>query len=199
MRHAGLIALALVAGSAQADVVATFTQRATDVQLKVTGSLDLTLLGTSFLTGANPSSVLLTAGGFRAGPSGTTPSITYRVNNYYTGFASGVHLGTYLSGPNVSFDNNAAVDQVRIQSDYVSGSSFTTLATFAGNLAGLGITSLDPVVMHITGSGPGAGTQTLTVQFAIAPVPEPQSVALMLLGLGALGLRAIRRAGSAQG
>lgn len=193
MRHAYLIALALVAGSAQADVVATFTQRASDVQLEVTGSLDLALLGNSFLTGTNPSSVLLTAGGFRAGLPPSTPSITYLVNNYYVSFGSGSHIGSYLSGPNVSFDNNGTVDQVRIQSDYVSGSSFTTLGTFAGDLAGLGITSLNPVVMQFTGSGPGAGTQTLTVQFAISPVPEPQSAALMLAGLGVLGLAAKRR------
>ena len=189
-----LFSCCLIAGAAQAHVVATFTQRTNDVLLELSGSLDRALLGTNFASG----NASLTSGfgnpSIRVGPGGAGPAETYFLNDFYPlGIKPQNSVGTYVSGPAVGFFDNGVGDQIRLESAYVSGSTLLSSATFAGSFASLGINSLNQRVANITGTGPGAGTQTLTINFVTAPVPEPQSLALMLAGLGAVALVCKRR------
>lgn len=190
-----LLSCSLLAGAAQADVVATFTQRSSDVLLELRGSVDRTLLGTNIIfSGDSLLNTGFSNGTIRIGPGGTGPAVTYGLNDYYPlGIKSNNSPGTYLSGPVLGFSDNGLVDQIRLQNSYVSGSTFQSFAAFAGSFASLGIINLGQRVVTFTGTGQGAGPQTLTVNFVTAPVPEPQSLALMLAGLGAVALVCKRR------
>jgi len=191
---ATVLALAAgITGSAQASVIALFTQRADDVLLEVSGSLNLGGLGPPNTAGNYVTSTLANFGGMRVGPGVEQYQIIYVVGDYFIPFvAPGFPgIGTYISGLSIAFDDNGWDDQIRIQGDYVSNSYFESVGVFDGDFASMGITDTADVVMRLPGE------QTLTVRFAFqadpSNVPLPASLPLLGAGLFAVALARQRR------
>ena len=181
------LAMAFVAGPANAKVTINVSEVGGDVVFVTTGSLDLT--GATFLNGIGYSDGFISGGSNWYIASGLGDS----VDNYaMTSFAGpfGTSTNFFSSPSSVSGDdffiwgNSGNNEQVGVPVGYISGSAINSGMVFSGNtIAGLTMT-------------PGTYIYTIpndTITLNITAVPEPEAYAMMLAGLGLLGFTARRR------
>jgi PEP-CTERM motif len=180
--------LSLAGAAAQASVVITFTQTASDVKVVWDGSFDVSFFTNGTFRQPRPFGVSLNELQLITGPATTAfiqweagPSATSTLP-FITG--STLQVGTPDGGDPMGLfvSNPAFIDTtfLRLPVNYVSGTSLHTAGTWAGSFSSLGLIP-NTVVMNL------AGNQTITVNFVDASlVPEPDSAALVGLGLAGL-------------
>lgn len=178
------VLFSLFAANIQASVVGVFTERATDVLLEFTGSID-----TSAFSGPIANTMSYTSlggGGIAVGPgSANGNTITYIINDFFVPVGGGYTAGTDIGGEVFALFNNGSADQIRLDAGYVSGSPIHAIASFLGSFASLGINPASDIVMNLQGD------QTVTLQFTTeqpviepaAETPLPGSALLLLSGL----------------
>lgn len=188
---AGLLALGSFA-PAEASVVATITERPTDLLLTIEGSLDLTSFGTPVLI-SNPIAIngFVAAVGDVAVRNPSQPSLLrFNLTGGFADFGGGgFSFGAFLTGDNVSFEDNGSAGRiVSLPSDYVSGEALFAQAVISGSIASRGLT-----VGSFLSPLPDDQSLTVIVQ-PLSTVPLPAALPLLLTGLGALALARSRRA-----
>jgi hypothetical protein len=176
-------ALALLlggSGQARAEFIITFAQDGPDVDVTGTGSLNLTAL-TFDIAGSGVLGIIPRNTTVQIGTAG--PLDDYRGISGPSSFGPG---GIALTGSGTGPIVGLFEDLLVTPDGYVSGSSFTSSATFDNTtISGLGLT---PGTYTWTWGSTANGTadDLKIVIPAATAVPEPAS--LTLLGIGALGL-----------
>lgn len=175
----------VLSSAANSAIVIDIMQNGADVVTNASGSLDTSALtsillktGSARIQGttvaANSSgSVTLNGYGVFSGPLSIGPGTT--------SFSATSHSGTDFAFSYLPVNANGPV--AYLPTSYVSGTSFTSGAVYAGQtLSTLGLTAGQYLYTY--------ETQTVTIN--VAGVPEPVTWAMMLVGFAAIGV-AIRR------
>ena len=188
MKHFAWAALALVIGAvamtpntAQSAVIITFEETGGDVTMTLTGSLNVSALGTPSLTTV----------GNGVGPSIPNIAVGNVIDFYGSAGLTGPAFGPggpagASSASGDSFFFNVSLDAVGVPGGYVSGTALSSTLTFLGEtFLSMGMT---PGSYLYTFPG-----DTITVNVGPVSVPAPAGLPLMLMGLGAVALVRQRR------
>jgi hypothetical protein len=179
-----MVSILAATSEARAAFITTITQSGPDVVATGTGSLNinaLTVLGPvgGVSNNMNPSVAYL-AIGVDGAQNTFYFGMTVRPSNFGTG--AGSTPSTVRSGPIVTIQGN---DALVLPQSYVSGSTFSSSATWSGSTyASLGLTP----GTYVFSWGSGADADSYTIQ-VVSPVPETSHTLLAgLAGAAAFGL-----------
>ena len=184
-----LLVSVVAAGNAAASLIFDFTEVAGNVELVVSGSIDLNATTFAFTSGNSNDLIVPSIGAILVGDPETS------TNNYTVPFASWTAFGP---GPvsASSFDVDGG-DRIALYGNpllglplgYQSGAPLSATGTiFGATFASLGMTT-GSWVSTLTN---GTATDTVVVNVGITAVPVPEPATLLLLGTG-LGAVAARR------
>jgi len=175
--------LVLTATVAQASVIATLSERNTDVLLTIEGSLDISSFG-SALTLSNSIDVngFLPSNGevFVETPFESDVD-RYEFSGVLTPFGTGaISFGSFDAGGQVAFFRNGSNIQIQLPDAYTSGTKLFGQASVGGDFASLGIST----GIFVTAL---PGNQSLTVVTTpLSAVPLPAGGLLLLSGVAVL-------------
>ena len=191
---AAALGLAVFSAGAQASVVMSISEVGSDVVAMASGTLNLG--GLSFSSQDNGALNAFVFPSFAAVGVGPAPSDTDVYSGAIAGpttFGIGARTGA-SSGAGDAFALNGFTELLFVPRDYVSGSSLSASATFAGaTLASLGISP----GTYVYSWGSGLNADTFTIDVERGAVPEPSTWAMMGLGFAALGFVSYRARRSA--
>ncbi len=190
-----VVTLLLLSSTTRADIVINFSESGGFTTATISGSVDLSLLGTpSSVNNNQPTRYIWPTNAWFSNAtssvsrySGTTFSPT---TGYGTGgFATTTGIGTGITGQTFGFYRSNGL--LEIQSGYVSNSPLNGSLIVLGTIASLGI---DPFTQYSISRTAGGGTgvaQTITLQ--TSAIPEPSCLGLLGFGLVGFALRRRRK------